>query len=248
MLFLPPYTGTFMPPSNKPDIDDTQFTYGSKSNNCVETNSVSNDFVSCDNSEKSSDSESAGFASCASSVNSSSTMTNASSSVDLKNFHKTDDQGPSNDTQSPSFSFKENVKTPRNLCNRNGSNNVVYCKKLDHSNRPTPVPAGRPFPAGRSFPAGSRNRPTPVPAERPFPVGRPFPTGQSTYNKDIGIVDSGLFPAGMTDFQLNFENVYYVEGTSELQSGLWCHKTVIQEQNSVLLSLSAFVLTLSSNT
>ncbi|GJY96556.1 hypothetical protein Tco_0513466 [Tanacetum coccineum] len=40
--------GTFMPPSNKPDIDDTQFTYGSKSNNYSESNSVSNDFVSCD--------------------------------------------------------------------------------------------------------------------------------------------------------------------------------------------------------
>ncbi|GJU74151.1 putative ribonuclease H-like domain-containing protein [Tanacetum coccineum] len=34
-----PITGTFMPPSNKPDIDDTQFTYGSKSNNSSETNS-----------------------------------------------------------------------------------------------------------------------------------------------------------------------------------------------------------------
>ncbi|GJU08672.1 hypothetical protein Tco_1125102 [Tanacetum coccineum] len=44
----PPITGTFMPPSNNPDLDDTQFTYGSKSNNYVETNSVSNDFVSCD--------------------------------------------------------------------------------------------------------------------------------------------------------------------------------------------------------
>ncbi|GJT20071.1 hypothetical protein Tco_0878777 [Tanacetum coccineum] len=29
----PPITGTFMPPSNNPDLDDTQFTYGSKSNN-----------------------------------------------------------------------------------------------------------------------------------------------------------------------------------------------------------------------
>ncbi|GJU31667.1 ribonuclease H-like domain-containing protein [Tanacetum coccineum] len=106
---------TFMPPSNKPDIDDTQFTYGSKSNNYSESNSVSNDFVSCETSDKSSDSETTGFASCASSVNSSSTMTNASSSVDLKTLHKTDDQGPCNVTQSPSFSFKENVKTPRNL-------------------------------------------------------------------------------------------------------------------------------------
>ncbi|GKG59220.1 hypothetical protein Tco_0602929, partial [Tanacetum coccineum] len=75
-----------MPPSNKPDIDDTQFIYGSKSNTYSESNSVSN-----------------GFASCASSVNSSSTTTNASSSVDLKTLHKTDDQGPCNVTQSPSF-------------------------------------------------------------------------------------------------------------------------------------------------
>ncbi|GJR37590.1 hypothetical protein Tco_1213274 [Tanacetum coccineum] len=125
MHAVPPITGTFMPPSNKPDIDDTQFTYGSKSNNYSESNSVSNDFVSCETSDKSSDSETTGFASCASSVNSSSTMTNASSSVDLKTLHKTDDQGPCNVTQSPSFSFKENVKTPRNLCNRNGAHTCI---------------------------------------------------------------------------------------------------------------------------
>ncbi|GJW61243.1 hypothetical protein Tco_0110578 [Tanacetum coccineum] len=53
----PSITGTFMPPSNKPDIDDTQFTYGSKSDNYSESNSVSNDFVSCETSDKSSDSE-----------------------------------------------------------------------------------------------------------------------------------------------------------------------------------------------
>ncbi|GJY11577.1 hypothetical protein Tco_0380886 [Tanacetum coccineum] len=53
----PPITGTFMPPSNNPDLDDTQFTYGSKSNNYLKLNSVSNEFVSCDNSDKSSDSE-----------------------------------------------------------------------------------------------------------------------------------------------------------------------------------------------
>ncbi|GJT16389.1 ribonuclease H-like domain-containing protein [Tanacetum coccineum] len=93
-----PITGTFMPPSNKPNIDDTQFTYGSKSNHYSESNSISNDFVSCETSDKSSDSETTGFASCASSVNSSSTMTNASSSVDLKTLHKTDDQGPCNVT------------------------------------------------------------------------------------------------------------------------------------------------------
>ncbi|GJV33579.1 hypothetical protein Tco_1393979 [Tanacetum coccineum] len=48
----PPIIGTFMPPSSKPDIDDTQFTYGSKSNNYSESNSVSNNFVSCETSDK----------------------------------------------------------------------------------------------------------------------------------------------------------------------------------------------------
>ncbi|GKG48004.1 hypothetical protein Tco_0509889, partial [Tanacetum coccineum] len=52
MHAVPPLIiGTFMPPSNKPDIDDTQFTYGSN--------------------DKSSDLESTGFASCVSSVKSS---------------------------------------------------------------------------------------------------------------------------------------------------------------------------------
>ncbi|GJR85819.1 ribonuclease H-like domain-containing protein, partial [Tanacetum coccineum] len=126
----PPITGTFMPLSNKPDIDDTQFTYGSKSNNGVETNYVPNDFVSCDYSDKFSDSESTGFASCVSSVKSSSLKTkdqlpSASSSVDLKNLHKTDDQGPSNDTP-----------------------------QTYRGNRPTSVfLACRPFPAGWHNPA-----------------------------------------------------------------------------------------------
>ncbi|GKB55734.1 putative ribonuclease H-like domain-containing protein [Tanacetum coccineum] len=201
-----PITGTFMPPSNKPDIDDTQDTYGSKSNNHFETNSVSNDFVSCDNSDKSSDSETTGFASCVSSVKSSSLKTkdqlaSASSSVDLKTLHKTDDQGPCNVTQSPSFSFKENVKTPRNLCNRNGSNNISLCKNKSFGSKKCFV-CGSKFhlirdcdfyenqlrlnnapvwknvenipsfvPRPAYVPAGSRNRPTSVPAGRPFPAG-----------------------------------------------------------------------------
>ncbi|GJX54242.1 ribonuclease H-like domain-containing protein, partial [Tanacetum coccineum] len=201
-----PITGTFMPPSNKPDIDDTQYTYGSKSNNCVETTSVSNDFVSCDNSDKSSDSETTNFASYVSSVQTSSSKTNeplasASSSVDLKNLHKTDDQGPCNFTQSPSFSFKEDVKTPRNLCNRNGSNNISLCKNKSFGSKKYFV-CGSKFhlirdcdfyenqlrlnnapvwknvenissfvPRPTYVPTGSRNRPTSVPASRPFPAG-----------------------------------------------------------------------------
>ncbi|GKF67294.1 hypothetical protein Tco_0196973 [Tanacetum coccineum] len=132
-----------MPPSNNPDLDDTQVTYGSKSNNYFETNSVSNDFVSCDNSDKSSDTETTGFASCVSSVKSSSSKTNEPLA------------------SAPSFSFKENVKPPRNLCNKSGINS----RSLSAS-----VPAGsRNRPA--SVPASSRNRPTYVPAGRPFSAG-----------------------------------------------------------------------------
>ncbi|GJX83238.1 retrovirus-related pol polyprotein from transposon TNT 1-94 [Tanacetum coccineum] len=169
----PPITGHFMPPSNNPDLDDTQFTYGSKSNNYSETNSVSNDFVSCDNSDKSSDLETTDFASCISSVTSSSSKTNeplafAPSSVDYKQVSKTADQQSNSTNDDSSFSFKENVKPPRNLCNKSGINTASV--PAGSRNRPTSVPAGsrnRPT----SVPAGSRNRPTSVPAGRPFTAG-----------------------------------------------------------------------------
>ncbi|GJY74649.1 putative ribonuclease H-like domain-containing protein [Tanacetum coccineum] len=202
----PPITGTFMPPSNNPDLDDTQFTYGSKSNNYVETNSVSNDFVSCDNSDKSSDSETTDFASCVSSVKSSSSKTNeplasAPSSVDFKTVSETADQQPSSTNDDSSFSFKENVKPPRNLCNKSGINSRSLCKRKSFGSK-TCFVCGSKFhlikdcdfyekqlelhnkpmwnnvanipsfvPKAASVPAGSRNRPTSVPAGRPFSAG-----------------------------------------------------------------------------
>ncbi|GJU48615.1 putative ribonuclease H-like domain-containing protein [Tanacetum coccineum] len=130
----PPITGTFMPPSNNPDLDDTQFTYGSKSNNYFETNYVSNDFVSCDNSDNSSDSKTTGFASCVSSVKSSSSKTNeplasAPSSVAFQIMSETANQQPSSTNDNSSFSFKKNVKPPRNSCNKSGVNSRSLCKR-----------------------------------------------------------------------------------------------------------------------
>ncbi|GJT37205.1 hypothetical protein Tco_0937070 [Tanacetum coccineum] len=116
----PPITGTFMPPSNNPDIDDTQFTYGSKSTNYAETNSVSNDYVSCDNSDKSSDSETTGFASCVSSVKSSSSKTNehlafAPNSVAFQTMSETAVQQPSSTNDDSSFSFKDECQVSNDL-------------------------------------------------------------------------------------------------------------------------------------
>nr|GEX08225.1 ribonuclease H-like domain-containing protein [Tanacetum cinerariifolium] len=50
----PPITGTFMPTSYNSDLEETQATFGSKSNTSSINTPDSNDFVSCDNSDKSS--------------------------------------------------------------------------------------------------------------------------------------------------------------------------------------------------
>ncbi|GJZ35029.1 hypothetical protein Tco_0580846 [Tanacetum coccineum] len=195
----PPITGTFMPPSNNPDLDATQVSYGSKSNNYFENNSVSNNFVSCDNSDNSLDLETTGFASYVSSVKSSSSKTNeplasAPSSVDFKTVSETTDHQPSSTNDDSSFSVKENVKPPRNLCNKSGINSRSLCKRKSFGSK-TCFVCGSKFhlikdcdfyekqlelhnkpmwnnvanipsfvPKATFVPAGSRNRPTSVPA------------------------------------------------------------------------------------
>ncbi|GJV44345.1 hypothetical protein Tco_1428881 [Tanacetum coccineum] len=140
-------------------------TYGSKSNNYFETNSASNDFVSYDNSDKSSDSETSGpFASCVSSVKSSSSKTNeplasAPSSVAFQTMSETADQQPSSTNVDSSFSVKENVKPPRNLYS-SFVPKAAYVPVVSR-NRPTSVPAGRPFSAGwKNHVARPMTRPT----------------------------------------------------------------------------------------
>nr|GEW56784.1 retrovirus-related Pol polyprotein from transposon TNT 1-94 [Tanacetum cinerariifolium] len=128
----PPITGTFMPTSYQYDLAETQATFGSKSNTSSITTSESNDFVSCDNSDKSSASETFDFASCVSSP-----KTNDSfPTVDVKLLPKSDVKEPSITNGLPSCSFKDNVKPPRNLCNKSGTadripgkNNFARTKK-----------------------------------------------------------------------------------------------------------------------
>ncbi|GJZ35570.1 putative ribonuclease H-like domain-containing protein, partial [Tanacetum coccineum] len=209
MHAVPPLiTGTFIPPSNNPDLDDTQFTYGSKSNNYFDTNSVSNDFVSCDNSDKSSDSETTDFASCVSSVKSSSYKTNepiasAPSSVAFQSMSQTADQQPSSTNDNSNCDFYEKQLE---LHYKPMWNNVA--------NIPSFVPKAA------SVPAGSRNRPTYVPAglaiittciwmredgelllspqqvilgefEGQICNGDPRAMENPHKNRDLGIVDSG---------------------------------------------------------
>nr|GEV65356.1 reverse transcriptase domain-containing protein [Tanacetum cinerariifolium] len=75
-------------------------------------------------SDKSSESETYDFASCVSSP-----KTNDSfSTVDVKILPKSDVKDPSPTNGLPSCSFKENVKPPRNLCNKSGIANRIHCK------------------------------------------------------------------------------------------------------------------------
>nr|GEX71756.1 hypothetical protein [Tanacetum cinerariifolium] len=120
----PSITGTFMPTSYQSDLAETRETFGSKSNTSFITTSESNDFVSCDNSDKSSASETYDFASCVSSP-----KTNDSfPTVDVTLFPKSDVKDPSLTNGLPSCSVKENVKPPRNLCNKSGTADRIPCK------------------------------------------------------------------------------------------------------------------------
>ncbi|GJV00831.1 hypothetical protein Tco_1330101, partial [Tanacetum coccineum] len=191
-----------MPTPYKSDIEETQVSYGSKSdNNTSETLSESNDFVSCDNSDKSSDSET--NASCDSSLK---TKTkDFPPAVDIKTLSKSDVEDPNSTSGNPSFSCLENVKSPRIFCNKSGMNNRNVCKNnsvrvkkcfvcgsklhlikdCDFYNCVDSVPckskaasvsAGSrnspaSVPAGRSDSAASRNRPAVNSAGRPNPAG-----------------------------------------------------------------------------
>nr|GEX53679.1 hypothetical protein [Tanacetum cinerariifolium] len=120
----PSITGTFMPTSYKADLEETQVTFGSKSNTSSINTSESNDFVSYDNSDKSLKLETYNFASCVSSP-----KTNDSfSTVDVKILPKSDVKNLSPTNGFPSCSFKKNVKPPTNLCNKSGIIDRIHCK------------------------------------------------------------------------------------------------------------------------
>ncbi|GJT66070.1 hypothetical protein Tco_1017550 [Tanacetum coccineum] len=76
----PPLSGDYTPLSDHIDLDESQMSYGTKSSTFGDSNSVSNDFVSCDNSDKSSEVNTNDFASSDSSVKSSEPKSNDSTS------------------------------------------------------------------------------------------------------------------------------------------------------------------------
>nr|GEY48391.1 hypothetical protein [Tanacetum cinerariifolium] len=197
----PPITETFMPTSYKSDLEETQVTFGSKSNTSSINTFESNDFVSCDNSDKSS--ATYDFASYVSSPKTNDSFL----TVDVKIFPKSDVKDPSPTNDFPSCSFKENVKPPRNLCNKSGIADRIPCKNnfvrtktcfvcgskshlikdcdvydnVDNfpyvASKAASIPASSrnssaSISAGRSIPAACRNKPASIHAGRHIPAGR----------------------------------------------------------------------------
>ncbi|GJY99087.1 ribonuclease H-like domain-containing protein [Tanacetum coccineum] len=74
----PPLSGDYTPLSDHTDLDESQMSYGTKSSTSGDSNYVPNDFVSCDNSDKSTKVNSNDFASSDSSVKSSEPKSNDS--------------------------------------------------------------------------------------------------------------------------------------------------------------------------
>ncbi|GJT56236.1 putative ribonuclease H-like domain-containing protein, partial [Tanacetum coccineum] len=212
----PPITGTYMPSPYQSDIEETQVSYGSKSDNKTsETISESNDFVSCDNSDKSSDSET--HASCDSSLK---TKTkDFPPAVDIQTLPESDVEDPNSTTGSPSFSCSENVKSPRIICNKRGMNNRNVCKNnfvrvkkcfvcgsklhlikdCDFYNCVDSVPCKSKV---ASVPAGSRNSPASVTAGGSDPAAsrnRPAVNSADSRNRPAVNSAGGPNPAGRSN-------------------------------------------------
>nr|GEZ59261.1 hypothetical protein [Tanacetum cinerariifolium] len=76
----PPLSGDYTSLSNHIDLDESQMSYGTKSSTSCDSKSISNDFVSCDDSDKSSEVNTNDFASSDSSVKSLEHQPNVSTS------------------------------------------------------------------------------------------------------------------------------------------------------------------------
>ncbi|GJU14237.1 hypothetical protein Tco_1142203 [Tanacetum coccineum] len=140
----PPLSGDYTPLSDHIDLDESQMSYGTKSSTSGDSNSVSNDFVSCNNSDKSSEVNTNDFASSDSSVKSSEPKSNDSTSCastssvstsesesEIESNVRTPIQEPIIVQDLPSFSCNssdKNENTSRTSCNKNG----YFNKKAGH--------------------------------------------------------------------------------------------------------------------
>nr|GEX00216.1 retrovirus-related Pol polyprotein from transposon TNT 1-94 [Tanacetum cinerariifolium] len=159
---LPTITGTFMPTSSNSVLEETQVTFGSKSPTSI-TTSEANDFVSYDNSDKSSESETRDFVSCVSSP----LPTNSFSYVDVKILPKSDVQDP---TSVPVGSKNSSAFTSAGRSIPAASRNRLASIHVGSSIPAASRKRSASIHAGRSILAASRNRSASIHAVRSIPA------------------------------------------------------------------------------
>nr|GEW53865.1 hypothetical protein [Tanacetum cinerariifolium] len=192
----PPLSEDYTSLSDHINLDESQMSYGTKSSTSSDSMFVSNDFVSYDDSDKSSEVSTNDFASSDSSVKSSepkpnnSTFCASTSSVSTSENEAEIESNVGKPIQEPiivqdlpSFScnsFDKNENTSRTSCNKNGyfnkksghfRKNASSVSKTSKVNippaRPQPVPTGKPK-VFAPVPTGSQNRPFLVPTDRGY--------------------------------------------------------------------------------
>ncbi|GJU08354.1 hypothetical protein Tco_1124784 [Tanacetum coccineum] len=174
LLLIGDYTSL----SDHIDLDESHMSYGTKSSTSGDSNSVSNDFVSCDNSDKSTKVNSNNFASSDSSVKS--LEPNYLHLIKDCNYYETqyanNSDGVGNPQRKPTWDNASRVTqsnhfVPQAVPLRSGKVSISAARPNQVSTgRPKPVPTGRPKPV-------STGRPKPVPTDKPK-VPEPVPTGR----------------------------------------------------------------------
>nr|GEX97191.1 ribonuclease H-like domain-containing protein [Tanacetum cinerariifolium] len=177
----PPLTGDYTSLSDHIDLDESQMSYGTKSSTSMDSKSVYNDFVSCDNSDKSS--EAGHFRKNASSVSKLCFICGSSAHL-IKDCDFYEKQ-----IVNKTVGIRVGLVHRRNKVNHLNQfiPQVVLLrtgKVIIPPARPQPVPTGKPK-VFAPVPAGRQNRPFPIPTDRGYPpsvssgwwksIARPMP-------------------------------------------------------------------------
>nr|GEW65706.1 hypothetical protein [Tanacetum cinerariifolium] len=216
----PPFTGDYTFLSEHTDLDESQMSYGTKSSTSNDSEFVTNDFVFCDDSDKSSEVKTSNFAFSDSSskslehkpTNSTSCTSTSSVSTSVNEDEIESNVGtpitePVSVKDLPSFTCNSSEKTEhtsRTSCNKRGSFNKkhVILRNMFHlflnyvlvgtAIRPQPVPTGNLM--VKPVPT-SKPKVTPVPTGQP--KFKPVPTGRPKVNLiSIGKLQVRSVPTG----------------------------------------------------
>nr|GEU41669.1 hypothetical protein [Tanacetum cinerariifolium] len=187
--------------SDHTDLDESQMSYGTKSSTSCDPKCVPNEFVSCNDSDKSFEVNTNDLASSDSSLKysehkptdssyaSTSSVSTSANEAEIESNVGTSIKEPISVQDLSSFtcnSSNKNEHTSRTSCNKNGSFNKKaghFRKYASSVSKPQPVPTGKP--KVKPVPTG-KPKVTPVPTGKPkvtpVPIGKPkvkpVPTGK----------------------------------------------------------------------